>query len=271
MSEITIAGQKFVELDGVTMLACKTEDGKIHVGIKSICDGLGIDSNGQIQRINRDDILPEGACKIHVPTNQGIQEVMMLDIEYLPFFLVGIKSSMCREEVQPALKDFKLKAKDVLAAAFIDHKDQPKTPAQLLVMFAQQLEEQERINAEHQRQIMAVKESVTDVQSQFDVVKNELAAPKDEPWRTQIKDKIRKIAEATGDYQQTWLECYTELDRHGFDMKRRLTNRRNRMAKQGYSESEIKKVNKLDLIEEDPKAKEIFAGIVSHKVLQYAM
>ncbi len=110
---------KEVNFQNVGMIACKTEDGKIRVGIRSICDGLGIDYLGQVQRINRDDILPKGVCKIHMPTSGGIQEVNMLDIEYLPFFLTGIKSSMVRPEIAPKIVEFKLKAKDVLAEAFL--------------------------------------------------------------------------------------------------------------------------------------------------------
>lgn len=114
---------KHVNFETIEMIACKTNyDNKIFVGIRSICDGLGIDYSGQMQRINRDDILPEGVCKIHTPSNGGKQEVNMLDIDYLPFFLIGIKSSMCKKEIRPKLKEFKLKAKDILAQAFIKNK-----------------------------------------------------------------------------------------------------------------------------------------------------
>lgn len=109
---------KQVNFQDVNMIACKTDE-KVFVGIRSVCDGLGVDFNGQMQRINRDDVLPEGMCKIHIPTSSGDQETNMLDIEYLPFFLVGIKTSMCKEEIKPRLKEFKLKAKDALADAFI--------------------------------------------------------------------------------------------------------------------------------------------------------
>lgn len=121
---------KEVESNGIIMLACKDESGTVRVGVRSICDGLGIAYNAQMERIGRDDVLPEGVRKIRIPTNQGIQEANMLDINFLPFFLVGIKASMCRTEVQSTLKEFKVKAKDVLAAAFITQK--PTLPADLM-------------------------------------------------------------------------------------------------------------------------------------------
>jgi len=114
---------KQVNFQNVNMMACKTDE-KVFAGIRSICDGLGIAYNGQMERINRDDVLPEGVRKIRIPTSSGEQETNMLDIEYLPFFLVGIKSSMCKEEIRPQLKEFKLKAKDVLAEAFVKSKSE---------------------------------------------------------------------------------------------------------------------------------------------------
>lgn len=122
---------KQVNFQNVNMTACKTTDDKVFVGIKSICDGLGVAYNGQTERINRDDVLPEGVRKIRIPTGSGEQETNMLDIEYVPFFLIGIKSSMCRKEIRPRLKDFKLKAKEELAKAFIKPNDNMKIVSML--------------------------------------------------------------------------------------------------------------------------------------------
>ncbi|MEY8001593.1 phage antirepressor N-terminal domain-containing protein [Clostridium sp. Mt-5] len=110
---------KNVNFETIDMLACKTKDKKIFVGIKSICGGLGIDYSSQLKRIGRDDVLPEGMVKMTIPSISGNQETNMMDIDYLPFFLIGIKASMCRKEVRSKLKEFKLKAKDILAQAFI--------------------------------------------------------------------------------------------------------------------------------------------------------
>lgn len=116
MNELTV---KEVNFRDINMIACKTINEKIFVGIKSICDGLGVAYNGQLERISRDDILPKGVRKIRIPTTGGEQEVNMLDIEYLPFFLTGIKSSMVRPEIASRIVEFKLRAKEVLARAFI--------------------------------------------------------------------------------------------------------------------------------------------------------
>lgn len=116
MSNLVI---KQVNFENVNMTACKTLENKILVGVKSICEGLGVDYSSQFKRIDRDEVLSEGVVKMTIPTGSGNQEVNMLEIEYLPFFLTGIKTGMCKAEIRPRLKEFKIKAKDALAAAFI--------------------------------------------------------------------------------------------------------------------------------------------------------
>lgn len=110
---------KTVEFNQVSMLACKAKEGQIYVSIRSICEGLGVDNSSQMKRIQREDILNSCVVKMTIELSGQNREVSFMDIDYLPYFLVGIKSSLCREEIRPMLKDFKLKAKDVLADAFI--------------------------------------------------------------------------------------------------------------------------------------------------------
>ena len=140
---------------------------------------------------------------------------------------------------------------------------QPQTQAQLLVLYAQHFADQEKILMEHDRKI-------TEVEAKVEIVKN-VFAEKDEDWREMIKAKIKKIADVTGDYPGAWRNAYAELDRHGFRIGYRLTNRKKRMAEQGCSMSEIKKANNLDIIEEDSKAKEILTNIVSRMVLKHVI
>lgn len=107
------------------------KDGKIYTPIRHFCDILGISSRGQIQRITRDETLSQGGCKMCLLTNGGEQEVFVLDINYLPLWLTGIKVNQCKEEVREFLLDFKLKAKDILTSAFIGKQMVEEAPKQL--------------------------------------------------------------------------------------------------------------------------------------------
>ena len=63
---------------------------------------------------------------------------------------------------------------------------------------------------------------------------------------------------------------YTELERRaGCDLNTRLRNKRNRMQDVGCTKTEINNLNKMDIIEEDKKLREIFSKIVSEYEIQY--
>jgi len=141
---------------------------------------------------------------------------------------------------------------------------QPSTQAQLLVLYAQQFANQEKMLMEHDKKI-------TEVQSKVEAVK-EVLSPPEESWREMIIKNITGIAKDTGiEYRDVWTDCYEELDRHGFDIKKRLKNCQKRMEKMGCSKTAVSKIKKIDIIERDPKAKEIFTNIVSKMVLKHVI
>lgn len=108
---------KEVNFNGAILVGILKE-GKIYTPLRKFCEFLGVDFNGQHQRIRRDETLVKGVCKIHIPSEGGIQETLILEISFLPLWLTGIKSQQCREEIRENLIKFKLEAKDVLAEAF---------------------------------------------------------------------------------------------------------------------------------------------------------
>ena len=50
-----------------------------------------------------------------------------------------------------------------------------------------------------------------------------------------------------------------------------LRNKRNRMQESGCTKTEINNLNKMDIIEEDKKLREIFSKIVSEHEIQYCV
>lgn len=143
----------------------------------------------------------------------------------------------------------------------------PQTPAQLLVLFAQQLADQEQTLLNQQNQLAAVQTTMDEVHGQVETIKETFTKDDSIKWREQIQGNIKKIAEKTRDYQGTWAAAYEEMDKRGFSIKRRLDNRKNRMAEAGRTKTEINKLTRLDIIEEDSKAREIFTGIVRELVV----
>ena len=115
--------KKEVDFNGINLTGIKTQDGKIYIVIKTFCEALGIDPSSQLKRIKRDDFFDEGVVIMTIPTESGKQETTLLELDFLPMWLTGIRAERCKEEIRPYLKEFKLKAKDVLADAFLGKRE----------------------------------------------------------------------------------------------------------------------------------------------------
>ncbi len=115
-----------------------------------------------------------------------------------------------------------------------------------------------------------VEGTVTDIKGTMEAVKETLC-PEETTWNEMIHKYMDKIVEYTGDYYGAWSESYRELGRIGFDIRRRHENAQERMAKRGCTKAEIKALTKLQVIEQDRKAKQAYANIVREMVLKYVI
>lgn len=109
---------KEVEFNGDTLLAIKEGD-KVYVGINWVCRALGLAEQKQRDRIRNHDVLSKGYTKRYVPSSGGNQQASLIDIEFLPMWLITINSNIVKPEQKEKLVSYQLKAKDVLANAFI--------------------------------------------------------------------------------------------------------------------------------------------------------
>lgn len=128
---------KNVDLFGDTIMAAQDAEGRVWAGVKWFCDGLGL-TEGQTRnerlKIQEDLALRQGGRKIALPTNGGTQETLCLKLEFLPLWLakITLTPTMRRENPDSVNKlvQYQLKAKDVLAEAFLtkkkEVKDKPK-------------------------------------------------------------------------------------------------------------------------------------------------
>lgn len=151
---------KEVEFNGDIIMAAQDETtGKIYVGVKWVCQGIGL-SDGQTKnerlRINRDLVLLHGGRNLILPTNSGDQDVMCIELDYLPLWLAKIsitpKTRVSSPELTSKLINYQLKAKDVLSQAFIHNDDTtvenfkiPKTLSEALLLSANLAKENEEM------------------------------------------------------------------------------------------------------------------------------
>lgn len=111
---------KEVEFNGVNLVACQREDGKVFVSLNMICRDLGVNERRQRDKILAHEVLSKGCTLMYIPTASGAQETYVLDIDFIPMWLMTVTPSRVDESVRPKLVEYQLKAKDVLSKAFIN-------------------------------------------------------------------------------------------------------------------------------------------------------
>ena len=131
MNELEV---KKVPFMGTELMAARDNDGQIWAGVRWMCDGIGL-TKGQMQnernRIREDKVLSKGERNLVLPTNGGQQNTLCLKLDYVPLWLakIAITPRMEREtpELAARLEQYQLRAKDVLAAAFLSQTKQQDT------------------------------------------------------------------------------------------------------------------------------------------------
>jgi anti-repressor protein len=270
MNELQPVEQKIVDFNGSELLAAKTNDGKIYAAVKWVCEGIGLTRDqikNERKKIQEDLVLSKGGRYLTLPTNGGMQEVLCIELDFLPLWLakISITPKMQKENTWTVrrLVEFQLKAKDVLAAAFLQ---KPTTQAELIAMMAQQAVEQERrLNAVEQKQQM--------LEKQQENIK-EIVALNPTEWRkktTTILNKIAIVRGGFGEYKNVRQESYDLLEaRARCKLDIRLNNRKKEALANGIiPKSKIEKMSKLDVIADDPRLTEIYIAIVKEMAIKY--
>lgn len=85
-----------VDFHGDALWAAREGD-DVFVAVRPICEAIGVDWEGQRQRIRRDAILSEGACMIKAPSRGGFQEALCLPLRLLNGWLFGIDARRVRK------------------------------------------------------------------------------------------------------------------------------------------------------------------------------
>lgn len=94
-------------------------------------------------------------------------------------------------------------------------------------------------------------------------------------WRKECRSLVNKMAKTQGEfgaYQEIQTAIYNEVDRRaGSSLKTRLTNLKNRIAYEGASKTKIRNTNKLDVIDNDKRLKEIYLAVVKDFAIKYGI
>lgn len=263
---------KRVPFMGTDLMAARDEKGQIWAGVRWMCEGIGL-SKGQMQnertKIHNDKVLAQGERNLVLPTGGGNQEVLCLALDFVPLWLAKISITPTMEAENPelaaSLERYQLRAKDVLAAAFLPVSAAPDLDAlspTLRVLINLELKQKEQDKA-----IEAVNQRIDDIK---DVV-----ALSPNSWRPDARTLIARIAQTMGGNEyirDIQAEAFKLVDeRAGVSLETRLTNKRRRMADEGACKSKRDKLNKLDVISEDKKLIEIYVAIVKEMAVKHGV
>lgn len=140
-----------IDFHGDDLAALRTEDGKIMVSVRHVCDSLGINTETQTRKLK--------GCKwattveMTVVAGDGkMRETTMIDHESLPMWMMTIRPNKVSLEVREKLEHYQLEAKQVLADHFLGKATPPQPVDHILVMLQSALETRKAQLALEQRQ-----------------------------------------------------------------------------------------------------------------------
>lgn len=135
---------KAVDVLGDAIMATKDSNGVIWAGVSYFCNALGM-SKGQKDRqvlnVQKDETLKRGCLKLEAGVLDSGNETIALRLDFIPLWLAKIsiteKTRKERPEFAEKLLNYQLKAKDILAEAFLPKQEPPKTIAGQIQLLAQ--------------------------------------------------------------------------------------------------------------------------------------
>ncbi|OMF17194.1 hypothetical protein BK131_04305 [Paenibacillus amylolyticus] len=106
------------------------------------------------------------------------------------------------------------------------------------------------------------KQQIAEVQNKVNTIQ-ETILQRDENWRQKITGMLNGAAQRFGGHQEVRKESYSRLEERAHcKLNTRLANLKDRLEESGATKTKIEKANRLDVIEADPKLKEIYSTIV---------
>lgn len=143
------------------------------IPIRPLCEALGIDPEGQRQRIERDEILSPVACMIKATGADGKQyEMYCIPCKYVFGWLFSIDASRVSDEARPAVQQYKLECYDALYRHFFGSQRRQLEQNQVEIALLEQL-------ADYTQQREAANNGIRDTRRKLEKLRQERLA--DEP------------------------------------------------------------------------------------------
>ena len=117
---------KSVDLCGDSVMAARDKEGTIWAGINFFCRGLGMSKRQrdfQVEKVKADKVLSRGCTLLRAGVFDPANEAYALRLDFVPIWLAKITITDKMQKENPGLAEkllnYQLKAKDILADAFL--------------------------------------------------------------------------------------------------------------------------------------------------------
>lgn len=121
---------KPVDVLGSSIMAAQDKEGSVFAGVSYFCNALGMtrgQKNRQVKNVQKDETLKRGCIKLGAGVLDEGNEAVALRIDFIPIWLAKISITDKTKQENPELADklleYQLKAKDILAAAFMPQQE----------------------------------------------------------------------------------------------------------------------------------------------------
>jgi len=113
MDKIDVSVKTIAKVNGISLVLLPIENEP--VPLKPLCEAIGVDFEGQRQRVERDEILSSTAFMIKAVAADGKdREMFCIPFKYVFGWLFSIDISRINEEVRDAVIKYKIQCYDIL-------------------------------------------------------------------------------------------------------------------------------------------------------------
>lgn len=241
----------------ISGVSCYERDGTAYLRLEDVARGLGFtkkaDSGNEVVNWTR--------VRQYLADLGVVQKCTTVD--YIPenvFYRLAMKAkNETAEKFQALVADEIIPSIRKTGSYSIVQAD-PNLPPEL-AMVEGLLNSMKQMYSTQQRHDKAI-EQLTE---SMDTMKEVMTTDVNGDWRTACGHAIQAVARKLGGgkaYEEAWNEVYTEMERNGFFVRRRLENRKKSAAAQGMSPTYVRKLNALDVIA-DSKDKKLMSAFIS--------
>lgn len=197
---------KDVEFNGTTLRAAQDTENIIWVGVAWVCQGLGL-SEGQMKnerkKIQTDEVLAQGTKFHPLGSGNSDSEVLCLNLEFLPIWLAKIHVTPKMKHDNPQLANklitYQLKAKDVLAEAFLYNKEET---APSILEYEQKIDRLESKIDKMYEDIGTLAKMFLDWKETADKRTLPVVTDRNTSWKSSMYEKMDRICANTSDFEK---------------------------------------------------------------------